>query len=66
MEKMEPHQKNSANRRGQFLWMDPEDQHAYLNILKHRISEGYYFTERVFTRIVDDIAPILEKAAAGD
>jgi hypothetical protein len=63
---MEPHRKNSANRKGQFLWMEPEAQYLYLTTLKERISQGYYFTDRVFSRVVEDIAPILEETAVGD
>lgn len=53
-------------RRGQFLWMEPAAQHRYLQNLKQRIAEGYYNTDRVFTKVVDDIAPVLEEIIAGE
>ncbi len=28
-------------------------------MLKKRIEEGYYFSDKVITRIVDEIAPVL-------
>ncbi|MBN1760618.1 MAG: hypothetical protein JW863_19980 [Chitinispirillaceae bacterium] len=52
---------NPANRRGQFLWRDPATQSKYVIALKKRVSERYYFNERVFSRIVDEIAPVLNE-----
>ena len=53
-------------RKGQFLWMEPAARNAYLQKLKERISEGYYYTELVFSKIADELAPVLEEVAATD
>lgn len=53
-------------RKGQFLWMEPEARIAYLQKLKKRIADGYYYTDSVFSKIADEIAPILEEAASAD
>ena len=57
---------NPANRKGQFLWRDTATQLKYITTLKKRISERYYFNERVFTRIADEIAPVLDEITSGN
>ena len=52
---------NPANRKGQFLWRDPDTRLKYVIALKKRISERYYFNDRVFSRVVDEIAPVLDE-----
>ena len=54
-------QPNPAVRKGQFLWRDQPSQIKYLTALKKRISDGYYFNEQVFSRIADEIAPVIEE-----
>ncbi|MBN1308926.1 MAG: hypothetical protein JXA18_13470 [Chitinispirillaceae bacterium] len=49
-------------RKGQFLWMEPAARKAYLQTLKKRISEGYYYTDRIFSKIADELAPVLDEA----
>ncbi len=51
--------KNPALRQGQFLWMDESTKRDYISRLKRRIEDGYYFSDKVITRIVDEIAPVL-------
>lgn len=51
---------NPAVRKGQFLWRDPQAQMKYLTTLKKRISEGYYFKEKIFSRIADELAPVID------
>ena len=48
-------------RKGRFLWMDPPEQHRYLEALARRISAGYYFSDKILGEIVDEIAPIVEE-----
>ena len=55
---------NPANRKGQFLWRDPVSQSKYVAVLKKRISDRYYFTEKVFSRIADEIAPVIDEIAS--
>lgn len=52
-------------RQGQFLWMEPVAQQRYLQNIKKRIAEGFYNTDRVFTKVVEEIAPVLEDVVAG-
>lgn len=52
---------NSTNRKGQFLWREPAAQQHYISTLKKRIAENYYFEERVFSHIADEIAPVLDE-----
>jgi len=58
---MQPH--NPALRKGQFLWMDPSAQEAYLKKLKQRIADGYYYSEQIFTKVADELTPVLEEIA---
>ena len=53
-------------RKGQFLWMEPAARNAYLQKLKERISEGYYYTDSIFSKIADELAPVLEETVAAD
>lgn len=53
-------------RKGQFLWMEPAARNAYLQKLKKRISEGYYYTDSIFSKIADELAPVLEETVAAD
>lgn len=55
--------RNPAVRKGQFLWMEPCAQETYLKKLKQRISDGYYFSERIFTKVADELTPVLEEIA---
>jgi hypothetical protein len=57
---------NPAIRQGQFLWMDERTKREYLSILKQRISDGYYFSERVISRIVDELAPVINETVERD
>ena len=50
----------SINRKGQFLWKEPEAQQTYLQIIRKRIADGYYFSDTIFSKVVDEIAPVLE------
>ena len=52
---------NPAVRKGQFLWKDPQTQTMYLKTLKKRIAEGYYFRDKIFSRVADEIAPVLDE-----
>jgi hypothetical protein len=54
-------QQSTALRKGQFLWMDPAARNDYLQKLRKRISEGYYYSERIFSKVVDEIAPVFEE-----
>lgn len=49
---------NPAIRQGKFLWRDDASKTAYLQNLKKKIADGFYTSEDVIGRIVEDIAPI--------
>ena len=54
---MPPIPENPNVRKGQFLWKDESEKQGYLEKLTRRISEGYYFSDKVLTDIVDELAP---------
>ena len=56
--------RNPALRQGQFQWMDELDKQSYLSKLKKKIDEGFYFSDKVISRIVDEIAPALNDAVS--
>jgi hypothetical protein len=58
---MNARQSGNGNRKGQFLWMDPPARNNYLQNLKAKISEDYFFSESVLSKIVDDLAPIIDE-----
>lgn len=62
---MAPQQHIASLRRGQFLWLDKAAQQRYLHTLKRRIAEGYYNSDLVFSKVVEEIAPVLEEIVAG-
>ena len=61
-DKMKPHERNPALRQGQFQWMDEPAKKSYLTKLKKKIDDGFYFSDKVIWRIVDEIAPVLNEA----
>lgn len=38
----------------------------YLRDLKHRIENGYFFKDIIMTKIVDDIAPVMNDCVDGE
>ena len=48
-------------RKGRFMWMEPDDQKMYINTLKSRIAEGYYFSETILTKVADELTPVLSE-----
>lgn len=49
-------------RRGRFLWMDAPDREQFLSMLKLRIADGYYYTDSIFGKIADELAPVMAEA----
>lgn len=58
MEFMRSPQPNNM-RKGQFLWMNPAAQKNYLKGLKDKIAEGYYFSEGIYRKVADELAPVI-------
>jgi hypothetical protein len=48
---------NPAGRKGRFLWMDDSSKRSYLESLSHKMRDGYFFSEKVIARLVDELAP---------
>ena len=63
---MNASQRNPALRQGQFLWMDDPAKRSYLSSLKKKIEEGYYSSEKVISRIVEEIAPVIDDVVDTD
>ena len=63
---MDAPQKNPAIRQGQFLGMDKPAQRNYLSSLKKKIEDGYYFSEKVISRIVEEIDPVMNDVVDHD
>jgi hypothetical protein len=59
--------KESPNiRTGRFLWMDEKSRKNYLSILTKKISEGYFCSENILMKVVEEIAPVFDDAAGFD
>lgn len=54
-------ERNPALRQGQFQWMDEPEKKNYLTRLKKKIDDGFYFSDKVISCIVDEIAPVLNE-----
>ncbi len=55
-------QKDTPNlRTGRFLWMDDIARKRYLTDLAQRIEQGYFYRDTIVTKIVDDIAPVINE-----
>ena len=48
--------------KGQFLWRSPGEQGLYLKSLRKKISENYFFSETILSKIVEEIAPVIDDA----
>jgi hypothetical protein len=44
-------------RKGRFLWMEPDSRAKYLQELSHKIMEGYFTSESILDKVVEEIAP---------
>lgn len=64
-ENVEPPNNSPNIRSGRFLWMDEGLKNEYLKDLRRRIEEGYFFRDGILTKIVDDIAPVMDDCIDG-
>ena len=55
---MPPIPENPNIRKGQFLWKEESEQRKFVKELSRKISEGYYYSDKVLTEIVDELAPV--------
>jgi hypothetical protein len=65
-ENVEQHKVFPNIRTGRFLWMDEDEKKNYLKNLRDRIEQGYFSSETIVTKIVDEIAPVLNECVNGD
>jgi predicted DNA-binding protein (UPF0278 family) len=63
---MEPHKESPNIRSGRFLWMEEALRKEYLRDLRRRIEQGYFFKEGIVSKIVDDIAPVMNECIDGE
>ena len=48
-------------RKGRFMWMETDDQKMYINTLKSRIADEYYFSEKILTKVADELTPVFSE-----
>jgi hypothetical protein len=53
-------------RNGRFLWMDEKEQKRYLAVLNKKIAEGFYTSDQILSRLVDEMAPVFNDFLDGD
>lgn len=63
---METAARNPSIRQGRFFGMDEDAKRKYISLIKKRIMDGYYFSEKVMTYVVDEIAPVLNETIDDD
>jgi hypothetical protein len=67
MELLRDRRKCPSNvRQGRFLWMSETAQRDYLVTLKQKISEGFFFSEAILSKISEDLAPTYVEASGPD
>jgi len=48
--------------KGRFLWRDTKYQHCYVQELKQKISIGFFYSDEVLQKIVDQLAPAINES----
>jgi hypothetical protein len=56
----------TKTRQGRFLWMPENNRTDYLVLLRRKIEQGYFFTEPVLTRLVEELAPTYSESVNDD
>jgi len=46
-------------RKGRFLWMEQYERDSFVTDLKSKIARGYYFSDLIFNKIAEDLAPVM-------
>jgi hypothetical protein len=65
-ENVEPRKESPNIRTGRFLWMEEGLKREYLSDLRRRIENGYFFKDGIVTKIVDEIAPVMNDCVDGE
>jgi hypothetical protein len=50
-------ERSTSMRQGRFLWMPEGTRSEYLVSLHRKIEEGYFFSEKILSCIVEELAP---------
>ena len=66
MPKTAPPHTPSGVRKGKFQWMNEESKQRFLEQLSERIAAGYYFSDPIIAKVVDEIAPVIEDSIDDD
>jgi hypothetical protein len=53
-------------RSGRFLWMDEQSKKRYLAALNKKITEGYFSSEQIIGKIVEELAPVFNEHLDAD
>ncbi|MBD3316242.1 MAG: hypothetical protein GF344_10675 [Chitinivibrionales bacterium] len=53
-----PQDHNPNIRRGQFLWREQSEREEYLAKIHRRIAGGFYSSDRIIEKVVDELAPV--------
>lgn len=53
-------------KRGRFLWMESSAKEEYVASLKKKIESGYYFSESILVKIVDELAPVMSETVLNE
>ena len=46
---------------GRFLWMDQKAKKRYLALLNKKIAEGYFSSDQILVRLVEEMAPVFNE-----
>jgi hypothetical protein len=53
-------------RTGRFLCMDEQSKKHYLDVLNKKIADGYFSSEMILTKVVEEIAPVFNEQLDAD
>lgn len=57
---------HNSSKRGRFLWMESSAKEEYIASLKKKIESGYYFSESILVKIVDELAPVISETVPNE
>jgi len=63
---VEPRSTSPNIRAGRFSWMDEQSKKRYLTALNSKISEGYFSSEKILLKVVDELAPVFSEHLDAD
>ncbi len=46
-------------RKGRFLWMERNERDLFINDLKIKIAQGYYYSDAIFSKIAEELTPVM-------